>query len=68
MERNARIAALTYGAVCYALFFATFLYLIAFVADVGGSEDDRVRRRDGRRPRVPRRLRSCSSSSASSTA
>ena len=34
MERNARIAALTYGAVCYALFFATFLYLIAFVADV----------------------------------
>jgi protein-S-isoprenylcysteine O-methyltransferase Ste14 len=34
MERTARIAALTYGAVCYALFFATFLYLIAFVADV----------------------------------
>jgi protein-S-isoprenylcysteine O-methyltransferase Ste14 len=34
MERNARIAALTYGAVCYALFFATFLYLIAFVADL----------------------------------
>jgi protein-S-isoprenylcysteine O-methyltransferase Ste14 len=34
MERTARIAALTYGAVCYALFFATFLYLIAFVADL----------------------------------
>jgi protein-S-isoprenylcysteine O-methyltransferase Ste14 len=34
MERNARIAALTYGAVCYALFFATFLYLIAFLADL----------------------------------
>jgi protein-S-isoprenylcysteine O-methyltransferase Ste14 len=34
MERNARFAALTYGAVCYALFFATFLYLIAFVADL----------------------------------
>jgi protein-S-isoprenylcysteine O-methyltransferase Ste14 len=34
MERNARFAALTYGVVCYALFFATFLYLIAFVADV----------------------------------
>jgi methanethiol S-methyltransferase len=34
MERTTRIAALTYGAVCYALFFATFLYLIAFVADV----------------------------------
>lgn len=34
MDRNARIAALAYGTVCYALFFATFLYLIAFVADV----------------------------------
>ena len=34
MERNARIAALTYGVVCYALFFATFLYLVAFVADL----------------------------------
>jgi methanethiol S-methyltransferase len=34
MERSTRIAALTYGAVCYAIFFATFLYLIAFLADL----------------------------------
>lgn len=34
MERNVRLAALTYGVVCYALFFATFLYLIAFLADI----------------------------------
>jgi methanethiol S-methyltransferase len=33
MGRNARFAALTYGAICYALFFATFLYLIAFLGD-----------------------------------
>jgi protein-S-isoprenylcysteine O-methyltransferase Ste14 len=33
MERTARFAALTYGVVCYALFFATFLYLVAFLAD-----------------------------------
>lgn len=32
MERTARIAALTYGVVCYSLFFATFLYLVAFLA------------------------------------
>lgn len=34
MERSSRTAALAYGAICYALFFATFLYLIAFLADV----------------------------------
>jgi protein-S-isoprenylcysteine O-methyltransferase Ste14 len=33
MERTARFAALTYGAACYAIFFATFLYLVAFLAD-----------------------------------
>lgn len=32
MERTARFAAFTYGAACYALFFATFLYLVAFLA------------------------------------
>jgi protein-S-isoprenylcysteine O-methyltransferase Ste14 len=32
MERTARIAALTYGVACYSLFFATFLYLVAFLA------------------------------------
>ena len=35
MQRASRYAALTYGAVCYALFFATFLYLLAFLADLG---------------------------------
>jgi len=48
MARTARIAALAYGVACYALFFATFLYLIAFLADVavpvtvdrGGLADD----------------------------
>jgi protein-S-isoprenylcysteine O-methyltransferase Ste14 len=33
MERTARFAALTYGVACYALFFGTFLYLVAFLAD-----------------------------------
>jgi protein-S-isoprenylcysteine O-methyltransferase Ste14 len=30
-----RIATLLYGAVCYAVFFATFLYAIAFLGDFG---------------------------------
>jgi protein-S-isoprenylcysteine O-methyltransferase Ste14 len=34
MERNARVAAVLYGVVCYAIFFSTFLYLLAFLADV----------------------------------
>lgn len=33
MERSARFAALTYGVACYAIFFAVFLYLVAFLAD-----------------------------------
>jgi protein-S-isoprenylcysteine O-methyltransferase Ste14 len=30
-----RIAAFAYGAVCYALFFLSFLYLVAFLGDLG---------------------------------
>ena len=30
-----RIATLVYGIVCYGIFFATFLYLVAFVGDLG---------------------------------
>jgi methanethiol S-methyltransferase len=34
MERIRKIGALSFGAVCYALFFASFLYLIGFLANV----------------------------------
>ena len=68
MERNARFAALIYGVVCYALFFATFLYLVAFVGDFVVAEVDRLGQRRRPRPRAPRRHAACSSSSGSSTA
>jgi protein-S-isoprenylcysteine O-methyltransferase Ste14 len=35
MERIRKIGAVSYGAACYALFFASFLYLIGFLANFG---------------------------------